>query len=92
MASFDWDLPHRATIIFRTFNACHSRRPGTGTNFSQNGKIARLDGTNWTNGDAKAIWRPDGALKSHEISFGGHFDTYVLNNPTYATANLELRP
>ncbi|HEY0327861.1 MAG TPA: TonB-dependent receptor [Rhodopseudomonas sp.] len=50
--------------------------------FSSNGKIARLDGTNWMNGDAKAIWRPNDA---HEISFGLHADRYFLNNPTYAT-------
>ncbi|WP_022724157.1 TonB-dependent receptor domain-containing protein, partial [Rhodopseudomonas sp. B29] len=55
---------------------------GSGTSFTTNGKIARLDGTNWTNGDAKGIWRPD---DFNEISFGVHADRYYLNNPTYAT-------
>lgn len=55
---------------------------GTGTAFSTNGRIARLDGTNWTNADAKAIWRASGG---HEVSFGIHADRYELNNPTYAT-------
>lgn len=50
--------------------------------FSQNGKIARLDGTNWMNADAKGIWRPNA---SHDISFGVHVDRYTLNNPTFAT-------
>ena len=50
--------------------------------FTTNGRITRLDGTNWTNGDAKGIWRPS---DWHEVSFGAHADSYILNNPTYAT-------
>jgi iron complex outermembrane receptor protein len=50
--------------------------------FTSNGKIARLDGTNWTNADAKGIWRPN---DFNEVSFGFHADRYFLNNPTYAT-------
>ncbi|MBB5046358.1 iron complex outermembrane receptor protein [Rhodopseudomonas rhenobacensis] len=57
--------------------------------FSKNGKIARLDGTNWMNGDAKGIWRPNDA---HEISFGLHADRYFLNNPTYATPTWNSGP
>ncbi|WP_201286527.1 hypothetical protein, partial [Escherichia coli] len=30
----------------------------TGVGFSPNGKITRMDGTNWQNADAKGIWRP----------------------------------
>lgn len=54
----------------------------SGTTFTSNGKIARLDGTNWTNGDAKGIWRPN---DFNDVSFGIHADRYSLNNPTYAT-------
>jgi iron complex outermembrane receptor protein len=54
----------------------------TGPFFTTNGKIARLDGTNWMNGDAKFIWRPN---EAHEVSFGLHADRYYLNNPTYAS-------
>lgn len=50
--------------------------------FTPYGKIARMDGTNWTNGDAKGIWRPNDA---HEVSFGFHADRYYLNSPTYQT-------
>ncbi|HEY0218685.1 MAG TPA: TonB-dependent receptor [Afipia sp.] len=50
--------------------------------FTPYGKIARLDGTNWMNGDANGIWRPGDA---HEVSFGFHADRYELNNQTYKT-------
>ncbi|MBX9711709.1 MAG: TonB-dependent receptor [Xanthobacteraceae bacterium] len=56
----------------------------SGTTFTPYGKIARLDGTNWTNGDANMIWRPSDA---HNVSFGFHGDLYELKNPTYQTAN-----
>ncbi len=51
------------------------------TNFTTNGKVASLAGTNWMNGDIKAIWRAGG---DHEVSFGIHADRYSLDNPTYA--------
>lgn len=56
----------------------------SGLGFTSVGRIARLDGTNWTNGDANGIWRPNDA---HEVSFGFHGDRYNLNNPTYRTTN-----
>jgi iron complex outermembrane receptor protein len=89
--TFDWDLSASRYDYLQDIQ----RLPftvGAGTNFSPNGKIVRLDGTNWTNGDAKAIWRPDGVAKNHEISFGGHIDTYVLNSPTYATPTWNSGP
>lgn len=57
----------------------------TGLGFSQNGKITRMDGTNWQNADAKGIWRPFGYGGPHEISFGVHGDRYRMENPTYAS-------
>jgi iron complex outermembrane recepter protein len=57
--------------------------PGFG--YSLNGKITRMDGTNWQNGDAKGIWRPFGYDGPQEISFGVHGDRYVLNNPVYVS-------
>ncbi len=56
----------------------------TGTGFTPYGKIARLDGTNWMNGDANGIWRPNDL---HDVSFGFHADRYFLNNPTYKTSD-----
>jgi iron complex outermembrane receptor protein len=58
----------------------------TGAGYSLNGKITRMDGTNWQNADAKGIWRPFGFDGPQEISFGLHGDRYELENPTYASA------
>ncbi|WGR91955.1 TonB-dependent receptor [Bradyrhizobium sp. ISRA443] len=58
----------------------------SGTGFSPNGKITRMDGTNWQNVDAKGIWRPFGFDGPHEISFGVHGDRYELENPVYASS------
>ncbi|MCP3444654.1 TonB-dependent receptor [Bradyrhizobium sp. CCGUVB14] len=57
--------------------------PGLG--YSLNGKVTRMDGTNWQNADAKGIWRPFGIDGPHEISFGLHGDRYRLENPVYAS-------
>jgi iron complex outermembrane recepter protein len=58
----------------------------TGTGFTTAGRIARLDGTGWTNVDAKGIWRPGGPDGASEVSAGVHYDLYELDNPTYNTA------
>jgi iron complex outermembrane receptor protein len=57
--------------------------------FTPYGKIARMDGTNWTNADAKGIWRPN---EAHDVSFGVHADRYYLNNPTYQTPTWNFGP
>jgi iron complex outermembrane receptor protein len=57
--------------------------------FTPYGKIVRMDGTNWTNGDAKGIWRPNDV---HDVSFGFHADRYYLNNPTYQTPTWNFGP
>ena len=58
-----------------------------GLNFSTNGKFSQMDGTNWTTGDLKGIWRPEGKGGDHEASFGWHYDRYILVNTTYLTSN-----
>ncbi|WP_213772527.1 TonB-dependent receptor [Bradyrhizobium sp. dw_78] len=58
----------------------------TGAGYSLNGKITRMDGTNWQNGDAKGIWRPFGYDGPQEVSFGLHGDRYKLENPVYASS------
>jgi iron complex outermembrane receptor protein len=62
--------------------------PGSAS-FTPYGRIARMDGTNWTNADAKGIWRPNDA---HDVSFGVHADRYYLNNPTYQTPTWNFGP
>ena len=58
----------------------------TGAAFTDIGKIARLDGTNWTTIDAKGIWRAS-LVGQHEVSFGVHGDRYELISPVYQTPN-----
>ncbi|QPF82046.1 TonB-dependent receptor [Bradyrhizobium genosp. L] len=58
----------------------------SGIGYSPNGKITRMDGTNWQNADAKGIWRPFGFDGPQEISFGLHGDRYELQNPVYASS------
>lgn len=57
-----------------------------GVGYSQDGKISRMDGTNWQNADAKGIWRPFGYDGPQEISFGIHGDRYRLENPGYLSS------
>ncbi len=81
---FDWDFSASNYYYLEDIQ----RSPytaGTGAQFSTNGNIARLDGTNWTNADLKLICRPEGMGGAHEISFGLHGDRSYLDNPTYAT-------
>ena len=45
------------------------------------GQVRNMSGTNWTNFDAKAIYRPVEA-PAHQLSFGYHQDFAKLNNTT----------
>lgn len=81
--SFDWDIAITRFDYLTDIQRNPFTVAATGTGFTNTGKIARLDGTNWTIADAKGIWRVTGG---HEISFGVHGDYNVLNNPTYQTA------
>jgi iron complex outermembrane receptor protein len=45
------------------------------------GTVRDMSGTNWTNFDAKAIYRPEQA-PAHQLSFGYHQDFAKLNNTT----------
>ena len=50
-------------------------------NASYKGSVRDMSGTNWTNFDAKAIYRPEHA-PAHQLSFGYHQDFAKLNNVT----------
>lgn len=80
---FDWDFSVSNYYYLEDIQ----RNPYgvTGNSFTANGTIARLDGTNWTNGDFKVICRPTGPDGPNEISFGLHGDRYYFDNPTYGT-------
>ena len=83
---FDWE----AVVSNYYFLTDRQRSPFgvlPGTSFTPAGRIARLDGTNWTNLDLKGIWRPFGVAGEHEVSFGLHGDQYRLVNPTYAASD-----
>ncbi len=87
--AFDWDLVVTRFDYLKDIQRNPFTVTATGTGFTDVGKIARMDGTNWTTADAKGIWRIAGG---HEISFGAHGDLYVLNNPTYQTATWNSGP
>jgi iron complex outermembrane receptor protein len=82
---FDWDLSASSYYYLTDIQRSPYNVESNGTAFTPNGNIARLDGTNWVNADARFILRPLAFNATHEISFGLHFDRYDLDNPTYAT-------
>ena len=58
---FDFDLSassynYLQDILLNPFTVV----PAPGFGYSLNGKVTRMDGTNWQNSDAKGIWRPFG--------------------------------
>jgi iron complex outermembrane recepter protein len=84
--NFDWDIAVSHYEYLKDIQRNPFTVAATGASFINTGKIARLDGTNWTNADAMGIWRPTGPGGAHEVSFGVHGDRYELKNPVYKTA------
>ncbi len=84
--AFDWDFSISNYYYLEDIQRNPFGVTATGAAYTTYGKIARLDGTNWTNGDLKGIWRPTGLNGPHEVNFGLHGDRYYLNNPTYKTS------
>lgn len=88
-AKGDWDWEVVGTRY--RFDKDQQRSPSSSssadTSFSTGGKAAVYDGTGWMTFDAKASWHAGGVGEAkHIVSFGAHYDTYELHNPTYATA------
>src|SRR5262249_52593187 len=50
------------------------------------------DGTGWMSGDAKLAWHPGGLAAKNVVTAGVHADRYVLENPTYNTADWRTGP
>ncbi|GLH75883.1 TonB-dependent receptor [Bradyrhizobium sp. SSBR45G] len=84
--TFDFDLSLSSYNYLQDTQLNPYTVTASGVGYSLNGKITRLDGTNWQNGDAKGIWRPFGYDGPHEISFGLHGDRYRLSNPGYLSS------
>lgn len=87
--TFDFDLSLSRVDFLQDIQRLPFGVVANSAAFTSYGRIARLDGTNWTNGDAKGIWRPS---EAHEVSFGFHADRYELNNPTYQTPTWDSGP
>jgi iron complex outermembrane recepter protein len=83
---FDFDLSASSYNYLQDTQLNPFSVTATGAGYSLNGKITRMDGTNWQNADAKGIWRPFGYDGTQEISFGLHGDRYQLENPVYASS------
>jgi iron complex outermembrane receptor protein len=82
---FDWDVAISRVDYLQDIQRNPFTVAPAGIGFTDMGRIARLDGTNWTTADIKGIYRPQGPGGAHEVSFGVHADRYVLVNPTYQT-------
>lgn len=85
--NFDFDLVVTRYDYLKDIQRSPFAVTATGLGFINTGRITRFDGTYWTTADAKGIWRPAGPGGAHEVSYGYHFDNYVLNNPVYRTTN-----
>lgn len=84
---WDWDVSVTRFDYLQDLQRSPFTVTTTGAGFTNTGRLARMDGTNWTTADARAIWRPTGRSGAHEVSFGSHFDLYNLNNPTWQTSD-----
>lgn len=82
-----WDFELTGTHVHYDHDTQKGPSSVSGSTFSNNGTVIQMDGTNWSTADAKAIWRPTGKGGAHEVSFGTHYDRYILVNTTYTTAN-----
>ena len=84
----DWDYE----LVGATYriNNDQQRSPSTAaasdTTYGTGGRVAVLDATHWGSVDAKGAWHRGGGLATHTLTFGAHYDRYVLSNPTYGTA------
>ncbi|MDE1170682.1 MAG: TonB-dependent receptor [Verrucomicrobium sp.] len=83
--TFDWEVV--ASNYYYLEDIQRNPFGVTGGSFTPYGTITRMDGTEWSNGDVKGIYRPDFFDGTHEVSFGVHADQYSLDNPVYGTSS-----
>lgn len=84
----EWD--YEASLSHYNIGTDETRSPTVALPGAQNGgagQIALSDGTGWRNLDLKADWRPGLDKGRHEVSFGYHYDHYILDSRVFNTAN-----
>ena len=85
----DWDFQVVGSLY--DINKDRQRTPtsvsSSGTTFGAPGRVAVLDGTGWSTLDFQGAWHAGGPVATHVVTFGAHYDRYVLHNPTYATSD-----
>lgn len=84
----EWDFS--ASFSHYNFGADETRSPTTALPAAQSGgagQIALGDGTGWRTLDLKADWRPGMDKGNHEVSFGYHYDRYILDSRVFNTAD-----
>jgi iron complex outermembrane receptor protein len=83
-----WDF--EAVAAHYEFDKDQQRAPASAsasdTTFGSVGRVAVLDGTQWSSLDVKGAWRSERSLPKHVLTFGAHHDGYRLANPTYNTS------
>jgi iron complex outermembrane receptor protein len=84
--AFDWEVSANRYDLLQDRQISPFGITSGSDAYTNLGKSAKYDGTNWMNGDIKGIWRPSVLGGAHEFSFGLHSDRYQLRNPTYQLA------
>lgn len=85
---FDFDL----SSSFYTY-ALDSARAATAFGSSRAGTNTDLNGSGWQTLDGRGIWRPGSdALGRHEVSFGAHYDQFILNQHVWNTTDWQVGP
>ncbi len=82
----EWDF--EAALTHYNFATDETRQPSAALPVAAAGgagTVSYSDGTGWRTADLKAIWRPAGA--GHEVTFGAHFDRYILSTLTLNATN-----
>jgi iron complex outermembrane receptor protein len=83
---WDWDVVAARYGMNKDQQRFPTTSASTDTTFGTAGRAAVLDGTHWMSLDAKTAWHRGGLLARHIVSFGAHFDSYDLENPTFNTS------
>ena len=84
----EWD--YEAALSHYNIGTDATRSPTVALPAAQSGgagQIALGDGTGWRTLDLKADWRPGLDKGRHEVSFGYHYDHYILDSRVFNTAN-----